>query len=177
MALRPLRVGITQSNRSMPRRDRLQQVLRPTDAHQIARPIGRQGWHRDVEHRDTFRPALRRRSARPRHSLENRAPPAARAQATRSSGSSPPWTMANRAWSCRRAARARAAQRIVRSAGIADHRRLARQRHHVVEHHRHVAAQWLLNGDRSSGVSSNSRPSIWERNTAPASVTWVSRPG
>ena len=40
MALRPLRVGRTQSNRSMPRRMALKQILRRADAHQVPRLVG-----------------------------------------------------------------------------------------------------------------------------------------
>ena len=40
--LRALRVGITQSNRSMPRDDGLDDVERRADAHQVARPVGGQ---------------------------------------------------------------------------------------------------------------------------------------
>ncbi len=42
-ALRPLRVGITQSNRSTPWPDRFEQIDRPADAHQVARAVAAAG--------------------------------------------------------------------------------------------------------------------------------------
>ena len=55
--------------------------------------------------------------------------------------------MPNSAWSLRRAACAAAAGPADRPLdGVAHDRRLVGQAHHVVEHHRHVAAQGFLDG-------------------------------
>ena len=61
--------------------------------------------------------------------------------------SSPPWTMANRAWSARRAAaRQRAGPADAPLGRVADDLRPVGQLDHVVQDHGHVAAQGLLDG-------------------------------
>ena len=69
---RPLRVGSTQSNMSMPRADRLDQILRHADAHQIARLVGREQRRGVLDHLEHDVLAARRPQARRSHSRGSR---------------------------------------------------------------------------------------------------------
>ena len=72
-----------------------------------------------------------------------------RADSARSSGSSPPWTIPNSAWSVRVwAASDRSAQRWVRSHGVRDDRPRRAREHRLVERDRDVGPERLLDGDR-----------------------------
>ena len=78
-------------------RDRFEQILRRADAHQVARPIGRQHRRDLVDDARASRPAARRPRARRSHSRESRCRRAPARFRCRSAGSSPPCTMPNSA--------------------------------------------------------------------------------
>ena len=96
---RPRRVCITQSNWSTPSADGLDERRRVADAHQVARPVGRQvgegrGERRQHLARGSPRPTARR--CRSRRSRGRRCGRRSRPAAPRRV---PPWTMPNSAWS------------------------------------------------------------------------------
>ena len=81
----------------MPRADRLQEVVRRADAHQIARPVGRQQRRPPSRSCPASPPAARRPRARRWHSRRSRCPRARAPRRRAASRSSPPWTMPNSA--------------------------------------------------------------------------------
>ena len=123
--LRATRAGSTESNMSTPRIDRVEQVHRRAEAHQVARPriVGEQR-HDDVERRATLGRRLvagQPADAEPVEWQRRRWRASSRA---RRSGSRPPWMMPNSAWSGRVcAARQRSAQRMGPRGGLGDLRR------------------------------------------------------
>ena len=153
-ALRPLRVGITQSNRSMPRRIASSKSMRPADAHQVARLVARQQRarrRRGVPYISVGRFADAEAADRVAGKIERDQLLGATRRAV--PRSSPPCTMANCAWSARvAAARHRSAQRTLRRmASRRSPRASCRQGDDVVEHHGDVAAEVFLNGDGPLG--------------------------
>ena len=72
-----------------------------------------------------------------------------RADSSRSSGSRPPWTIPNSAWSVRVCASSdRSAQRCVRRIASSTTARGRAREHRLVERHRDVRPERLLDGDR-----------------------------
>ena len=98
-ALRPLRVGRTQSNMSIPAAHRLQDVPRHAHAHQVPRPVGRQLGHQCIQHRHHLlvRLADRQPADGVAGKVQLHQPPAHVRSA--GPGQCPPCTMPNSAWS------------------------------------------------------------------------------
>ena len=95
-----------------------------------------------------------------------------RVLSARRSGSSPPWTIPNSAWSVRVwAASERSAQRWVRSVASATTARGDDGVHGLVERDRDVRAERLLDGDRVLRREPVERAVEWLRNVAPSSST------
>ena len=78
--VRPERVGSTQSNMSMPRSDGAHDVGGLADAHEVARPVGRQERARSRRASRTSPPAARRRRGRRWRSRRSRSPASAAAE-------------------------------------------------------------------------------------------------
>ena len=146
-ALRPLRVGITQSNRSTPRPIAFQQIDRPADAHQVPRLIARQQRRRHVERRVHFRRRLADAQAADRvadeiqrHEPLGRFGPQLRIEAALHDGE-------QRLIGARRRRLAALGPAHAAPHGVGHDFAIVGQRDDVIEHHRHVAAELLLNGD------------------------------
>ena len=150
--LRARRVGSTQSKRSMPAPDEIDQVGGSAGPHEIAGLLAREVGRRRGCHAPRMRPAAPRRTVRRAHSRRIRAPIMARALSSRRSTCVPPWTMPKTAWSARvRAAAARCGppRGALRRRG--DRRPIGVARRAFVEDHRHVAAETLLGANHVFG--------------------------
>ena len=174
--LRALRVGITQSNMSMPRAHRLRRGLRRADAHQVARSIGRHAAASSASSTRSRAPRrLADREAADRVAVEADARSAPRA--TRGAE----LQVACRPARCR-TARSRLPRRV--ELGAAALRPAQRQLHRVarlrlggrvrralVEHHHDVGVERALDlASSSPGVRNTASPSTGERNCTPSSV-------
>ena len=147
MAFRPFRVGITQSNRSMPRAIASSRSSgRPTPISTAADRRANAGpWHLES---DTSRRAVRRHSGRRPHSPGSRARPALGAAATEVGIESSLDDGKQGLIGTPGCGAATGGPAGRRSAGIPDDGCFVWQRHYVVQDHRHVAAEGLLNGHR-----------------------------
>ena len=135
-----------------PGRDRVEDVLRPADPHQVARPVGGQAVRRDLEGRRG--PA--RGSSPTLTPADGVAVEVERDQGLGALGAevgvAPPWTIPKRAWSGRVwASLQRPAQRIVRPTASAIASFDGGQGGAVVEAHRHVGPERLLDRDGPLG--------------------------
>ena len=145
IALRPLRSRQHTVEQIDPAADRREQILRPADAHQIARPIGRQRRGGLVEHAIHF--VRRFADAQAAHRI------AGEIHRPQTLGAFQSQSRIEPALHDRKLSLIRAAMGRLRTGGPADralhriaHRfMIARQRHDVIQHHRHVGAKRLLN--------------------------------
>ena len=174
MPWRPLRVGSTQSNMSMPRATACKHVVRRADAHQIARPLRRQHAARSPRRSRASPPAARRPRARRWRSRRSRCRPAPRALCSRNAAIVAALHDAEQRM--RRAARASNAR--LRALGPAQ-----RQLHRALDllarrpaGRRHSSSCMEMSAPSSawisiarSGVSSTMAPSRCERKVTPCS--------